>query len=278
MTERVAIVNGRTVAESRAAVPIDNPSFLSGYGVFDTLHVASGAPVFWEAHRNRLRQGAETLGIDWPDAIDRIPARIARLAERNLGGSEGALRITLTPERQTADGPVGSFFVATLRPVPERSLRKRRGIRGATLPSGIVRAMPAVKTTSYVAPHLPLPRGANEWILTSRRGAILEGGSSNLFLESAGRLVTPPVGAGLLPGIVREWVISEAERLSIPVSFRPFSAADVFAAEGAFATASLTGIAPWIVLDGRRAPGFGPVGRRLRREYRRAVSAAERVL
>lgn len=274
---RLAIVDGRTVAEAKATVPIDNPSFLSGFGVFDTLLLVDGAPVFWEAHLARLQAGVARLGIDWPVAVERLPARLAALAASNLSGArEGALRITVTPARLTADGPLGSFWVATVRPIPERTLRKRRGVRGAILRGGAGRTMPGIKSTSYVAPHLPLPAGANEWILADRRGAILEGGSSNLFLEVAGELRTPPLSAGLLPGIVREWVLARAVQRGIPVRMSRFEAADARGADGSFATASLTGLAAWVSLDGERLPGLGPIGRSLRADYRRELRTAGR--
>lgn len=268
----LASVCGRIVAEARASVPIDNPSFLSGFGVFDTLRLVDGLPVFWDEHLARLRAGARRLGIEWSPRIAELPNQLPRLFRANLPGeTEGALRITLTPERLTAGGPVGNFWVATVRPIPERSLRKRRGVRGSTLRGGVGRAMPDVKSTSYVAPHLPLPRGANEWILVDRRGRLLEGGSSNLFLERGGGLRTPPVEAGLLPGIVRDWVIRQAGRCGVAVREVPIGAEDFFVSDGAFVTASLTGIAPWLSLDGRRGAGMGPIGRRLARDYARAV-------
>jgi len=271
MRERAAIVDGEEVPESQAAVPIDNPSFLSGYGVFDTLHVLGGQPVFWAEHLARLKSGALRLGIEWPAAIDALPERIPRLAKRNVGDQEAALRITLAPSKLESGGPSGAFWLATVRPIPERSLRKRKGVHGAILRGGIRRPLPEVKSTSYVAPYLPLPRGANEWILVNRAGKILEGGSSNLFIESGGRLISPPVSSGLLPGIVRAWVFGRAAELGIDVRQRTFSETDFLEADGAMVTASLTGLAPWLSLDGQAGPGWGKIGRRIERDYRRAI-------
>jgi branched-subunit amino acid aminotransferase/4-amino-4-deoxychorismate lyase len=273
VARRLAIVDGRIRPERGASVSIDNPSFLSGYGLFETLLVRSGRAVFWKEHLARLGNGARRLGIEWPPGIDRLAERLPELVAANLESEEGALRITLTPAALTADGARGAFWVATLRPIPERSLRKRGGVHGATSRSGAARTLPGFKTTSYVAPHLPLPDGANEWILVNRRGTLLEGGSSNLFLERDGVLETPLLRLGLLPGIVRGWVLGWARGNGIEVVEGRLGAADFFRADGSFATASLTGIAPWLSLDGRPGPGFGPLGCRIASAFEKTLAS-----
>ncbi len=46
-------------------------------------------------------------------------------------------------------------------------------------------------------------------ILWNERGALTESTIANLFLEINGGLVTPPVSAGLLPGVYRQWMLKE---------------------------------------------------------------------
>ncbi|MBJ3786634.1 aminodeoxychorismate synthase component I [Devosia sediminis] len=46
-------------------------------------------------------------------------------------------------------------------------------------------------------------RGLDEVVFLNERGELTEGSFTNLFVERAGRLVTPPLASGLLPGTLR---------------------------------------------------------------------------
>lgn len=49
-----------------------------------------------------------------------------------------------------------------------------------------------------------MPQGADEVILRNERGEICEGSITSLFLRKNGRMLTPPLSSGLLPGVLRQ--------------------------------------------------------------------------
>jgi para-aminobenzoate synthetase/4-amino-4-deoxychorismate lyase len=51
--------------------------------------------------------------------------------------------------------------------------------------------------------------GAYEVIFTDEEGFLTEGSFTSLFVERGGRLLTPPLTRGLLPGVLRETLIEE---------------------------------------------------------------------
>jgi para-aminobenzoate synthetase/4-amino-4-deoxychorismate lyase len=51
--------------------------------------------------------------------------------------------------------------------------------------------------------------GALEVVFVDREGFLTEGSFTNLFVERGGRLLTPPLGRGLLPGVLREVLLEE---------------------------------------------------------------------
>jgi para-aminobenzoate synthetase/4-amino-4-deoxychorismate lyase len=54
--------------------------------------------------------------------------------------------------------------------------------------------------------------GAFECLFRDPEGFLTEGSFTHIFVEEAdGRLLTPPLGRGLLPGILRERLIEEGE-------------------------------------------------------------------
>lgn len=51
--------------------------------------------------------------------------------------------------------------------------------------------------------------GDVDWLFQNRAGELCEGARSNLILDLEGRLWTPPVACGLLPGVMRESLLAE---------------------------------------------------------------------
>jgi para-aminobenzoate synthetase/4-amino-4-deoxychorismate lyase len=51
--------------------------------------------------------------------------------------------------------------------------------------------------------------GAYEALLVREDGLVTEGTYTNVFLERAGRLLTPPLALGLLPGVLRQQLIEQ---------------------------------------------------------------------
>ncbi|HEX8255774.1 MAG TPA: aminotransferase class IV, partial [Thermoanaerobaculia bacterium] len=91
--------------------------------------------------------------------------------------------------------------------------------------------------------------GADEGLFTTPAGHVLEGTATNVFATTADRLITAPLAAGVLPGTIRAWLITEARRLGIDIEERPPTIDEVTA--GALLTGSLTGVVPLRMLDGR---------------------------
>jgi para-aminobenzoate synthetase/4-amino-4-deoxychorismate lyase len=59
--------------------------------------------------------------------------------------------------------------------------------------------------------------GAGEAIFVRDDGQVTEGSFTNMFVERDGMLLTPPVAAGLLPGILRRALLDEGKAREAPV-------------------------------------------------------------
>jgi 4-amino-4-deoxychorismate lyase len=73
-----------------------------------------------------------------------------------------------------------------------------------------------LKTTerrAYDAARAALPHGVHDAILLNERGEICESTIANIFLKRGDVYVTPQIGAGLLPGILREEMIAEGRAI-----------------------------------------------------------------
>ncbi|MEZ5428023.1 MAG: branched-chain amino acid transaminase [Pyrinomonadaceae bacterium] len=86
--------------------------------------------------------------------------------------------------------------------------------------------------------------GYSEGIALDDRGYVSEGSGENLFLINHGRLLTPPLGASILPGITRDSVIQIARELGIPVEESNIQRAALYLADELFFTGTAAEITP----------------------------------
>lgn len=281
----VVWLDGRVVPASRARVSVFDRGLLYGDAAFETVRIYHGRPFRWREHRRRLATTLERLSIPFPrvdlreaiaDVVD--AARI----------SEAAVRITIT--RGVGEGlapPPGlePTVLLTPRPIPPGLDEARaEGVQVIRLPFGQGRSgfTTGLKTTDYAGAVqgriLAREAGAFEAIYVEEDGSISEATTSNVFAVRRGRLVTPPVAAGCLPGITRELVLGLARKLKLSPQERSLQARELAKFDEILLTGSVIELVPVTHVDGERigAGHPGPITQRLQAAYRRRVAAARK--
>lgn len=235
-------------------------------GLFETMRVAGGKIFRFEQHLDRLLRGLETLEIAAPPRLRQLVLR----AVRETGAEEAGLRLTVTRGVGGAGLPVEPgvppTILVTLNPLPgfpaevyERGLAAHvaSGRRNEHAPTA------GLKTLAYVDAVVALLEarraGAAEALWLDTEGHCSEASSSNLFVWTGNRLLTPPVSCGALPGITRAAVLELAGRLHLPAGEQAFGVAELRGASEAFLTSSLRGVAPLVRVGDRRI-GAGTPG------------------
>jgi branched-chain amino acid aminotransferase len=115
--------------------------------------------------------------------------------------------------------------------------------------------------------------GYAEGIALDDRGYVSEGSGENLFIVNGGKLITPPLGASILPGITRDTVIQIARELGIEVIETTVQRAALYLADELFFTGTAAEITPIRSVDkiqvgsGKR----GPVTERLQEEFFKVI-------
>src|SRR6185295_11259842 len=102
-------------------------------------------------------------------------------------------------------------------------------------------------------------RGGFEGVMRNYRGEIAECTQSNIFIVKNGAALTPPLDAGLLPGITREFVFEIGAGRNILVREAILKDDDLLGADEAFLTSTTREIVP-IVSVGDRRIGSGTPG------------------
>lgn len=101
--------------------------------------------------------------------------------------------------------------------------------------------------------------GFSEGIALDDRGYVSEGSGENIFLVNGGKLITPPLGASILPGITRDSVIQIARELGIEIIETNIQRAALYLADEVFFTGTAAEITPIRAVD-RITVGSGKRG------------------
>ena len=111
--------------------------------------------------------------------------------------------------------------------------------------------------------------GYSEGIALDAAGYVSEGSGENIFVVRDGKIVTPPLGASVLPGITRDSILSLARDLGIPVAESLVPRELLYIADEVFFTGTAAEITPIRSIDriaigkGRR----GPIAEQLQKEF-----------
>jgi branched-chain amino acid aminotransferase len=141
---------------------------------------------------------------------------------------------------------------------------------------------PRIKSNNLInnalAMQEALGRQAQEALMQNLEGELVECAQSNFFLVRGGEVLTPPVDAGLLPGITRQFVIDLARASGQACREARLRPADLATADEAFITGTTRDITPVVQVDaapiGAGVPG--PITRSLLAMWREQAASGLR--
>jgi branched-chain amino acid aminotransferase len=111
--------------------------------------------------------------------------------------------------------------------------------------------------------------GYAEGIALDSQGYVSEGSGENIFVVRDGKIITPPLGASVLPGITRDSVVTLARELNIPIVESIIPRELLYIADEVFFSGTAAEITPIRTIDrikigtGRR----GPVAEKLQKAF-----------
>ncbi|HEY9669860.1 MAG TPA: aminotransferase class IV [Waterburya sp.] len=194
--------DGQLISGNTLDVRVDDPGLLYGATVFTTLRVYQQSLhhslTCWKSHEHRLISSLQAFGWQQPD-WQRL-----RAGAEVLCGSYPVLRITIFPDGR--EWITGRFLPSDL------VQRQQQGITAwlADAPD-YRRSLATHKTGNYLSAWLAgqasRKMGADEAILVDVTGSWLETSTGNLWGWREGSWWTPPLTAGILPGVVRSQLI-----------------------------------------------------------------------
>jgi len=269
-------VNGVVTAPEDATVSVDDRGFQFGDGVYEVIRSYEGR--LWAAGRHfaRLRRSLGELWLNNVDVEEIAAASVDLHAKSGIPNALIYIQVTRGPKARdysvVTDEP--PTVVITARPMPPlRPERRAGGVRVILLPD-LRWARVDIKSLNLLANMMAKKQaseaGAFEAVL-QRDGVATEGASTSLFIVADGVLVTREEGTHILSGVTRALVTECAHELGIPVEERPFTVAELLAADEVLLTGTSFGVYGVASVNDHEFGSPGSITRRLDALYHQWV-------
>lgn len=277
-------INGQLVPKEQATVSVYDHGLLYGDGVFEGMRSYSGRVFKLAEHLDRLWESALAIALQIPSSKEELAAQVNRTLEANelidayirLVVTRGSGSLGLDPNRTS--NPQVIIITDKIALYPEEFYRDGLDlITAATIRNHPAALSPRIKSLNYLnnimAKIEGLRAGCVEALMLNHKGEVAECTGDNIFIVRHGKLLTPPIEAGILEGITRNAVIELAEAAEIPVSQTALTRHDIMVADECFLTGSAAEVIPVVRLDGRIIGNGkpGPLTQRLREDFHRYV-------
>jgi branched-chain amino acid aminotransferase len=287
----VVNVNGRISSGEDAVVSVFDHGFLYGEGVYETLRTYNERPFLFDRHMRRLRNSSRMISLDVPltdtDFAERIDQTVRAALTGRGSADEWYIRVLITRgvgelTYDPAACPTPSVVIIVKPHVEPSAEMVERGVNVALV--DIVRnhpdsVNPLIKSNNLLNNALAMQeafkRGGFEGVMRNYRGELSECTQSNLFIVKDGVALTPPIDAGLLPGITREFLFEVGPEVGIAVRETVLRDPELLGADEAFLTSTTRELMPIVRVDDRpiRDGRPGPVTKTLRAAFRRKAQA-----
>lgn len=257
------------------AVSPRDRGLMHGLGLFETILAVNGVPFLWDRHVARLRDGARRLG--WSLDEGDLSEIMSELLVRNeLASGYARLRLAVTAGSGSLDDvrqgkDFRMWITASAVEICEVGLRIMISPWCRNEHSPLV----GLKCASYAENLLALQQArqsdCDEVLIFNTAGHLCEAAAANVFIARDGRLLTPDLSSGCLPGITRGLLIEQANQLKIRCAETSITREDLDAADEIFLCSSIRRPLP-VIQVGLKKLSEGPIMHCLRSAWLAAIA------
>jgi len=281
-------LNGKLVDKADAKLTVFDHGILYGDGVFEGIRVYDGKAFQCEAHIERLFNSAREIRLAIPFTKQEIREAICETFQAN-DVADGYVRLAVTRGEGTLGlspfkCPSPSVFIIAdqIALYPKEMYAKGMAVIIAkTVRTSARMLKPSIKSLNYLnnimAKIEAIDAGVAEAIMLNESGNLAECTGDNIFIVKDGRLVTPPLDAGILGGITRAVVLVLAGRNGIPGAEENIDPERLYAADEVFLTGTAAEVIAVTRVDGRIIGDGkpGPITARLLAAFREFIRSGE---
>jgi branched-chain amino acid aminotransferase len=206
MEADLVCLDGSLVEAAAALIPVTDRGLLRGDGVFEAVRLYAGVPYALDAHMERMERSA--AGLRLPLDAAALRADVAKLIEARPGldvlvrivVTRGGHRIVLLEELREMPASLA------LEPVTYAPTRLLDGIKSLSY------------AANMLASELAREHGADDALLVTPHGRVLELPTSSFFLVLDGEVWTAPLSEHVLDSITRRVVAAVTALREEPIS------------------------------------------------------------
>ncbi|MDM5190812.1 D-amino-acid transaminase [Bacillus sp. DX4.1] len=253
-----------------------------GDGIYEVIRIYKGAFHLLDPHLTRLYRSMDEIELTLPFSKAQLITLLYKLLENNNFQEDGIVYLQVSRGVQArahafsfdATPTIYAYVVIKERP----ALWIEYGVRAISEPD--VRWLrcdiKSLNLLPNVLAHTKAERKGCKEALLVRNGIVTEGSHSNFFLVKNGVLYTHPANHLILNGIIRQYILSLAKTLQIPLQEELFSIRDVYSADECFFTGTTLEILPMTHLDGTAIQNgqVGPITKLLQKTFVQSFSTS----
>jgi branched-chain amino acid aminotransferase len=277
--------DGETVPWDKATVHVMTHSLHYGSAIFEGIRcykTENGTMIFrLDAHLKRFYNSAKIYGMTIPYS----PAEVAVAIENTISENkidECYIRpIAFYGWDEVGVNPGGNRVHLSIAVWPwlpylgEEGLKKGVRCKVSSWARIDPRSMPMMAKAAANYANSILARleaqslGYQEAILLNSSGMVTEGTGENIFLVSDGEITTPPLSAGILPGITRESIIELGRKMGFKVRENNVSRSELLLADELFFTGTAAEVTPIREVDNQKiGSGIrGPITEKIQSKF-----------
>lgn len=278
--DRLIVHNKEIVPLDQARLSPGQAGLLLGWGVFTTLRLYRGVPFEFKSHWDRMARDAARLNVTLGVTEDALLQLVAHLARENQR-EEGMARVSFVRNCGGSWASRGSrppvdliIFMQQLPAWPESYRLQVQP--GAVFSAGI---LAGAKMLSWAANssfmEAARTQGYDDALLLNEFGHAVECTSASIFVVRAGKIMTPPLSSGCLPGVTRDILLKIGRKAGFQIEEQEITAASLGEAAEVFITSTTRDVGGVREIAGYGAyPASGEVTQVVKRVFKQYVEAS----
>ncbi len=249
--------NGRIISRSGFCLPPANRAFRYGDGIFESIRVQQGKPLWIQHHYKRLSKSADKLKFnidnDWSQEFFEDTIISLQNANHN-SNTTSRIRFSLfrndgglyTPFTNNA-----SYLIESEPLDQNQYVLNTKGISIVIYPDiqkqyNILSGIKSINAQLYVLASIhKRNNGYGDALILNEEGMVSEATSSNIFIYKNGKLITPPLTQACVEGVMRAVIINIVKEIGLPFEEEKVSPDDLLHADEVFLTNAVMGI-KWV--------------------------------
>ena len=250
MQDYINYINGDWEKASKSKVPLNDAGFLLGDGLFETVRFENRKLFQPEKHLNRMHTSLKHIHLNLESSDSEIIRLLTNIIKKNELEA-GLLRLMVT--RGNVEGPpwkyTGSASVyINIRPLSPEPILPVKVVYYPEKKYPIIRYTPAIKSLNYMGNMLAKKDAekddAFEPVFYNGDGFITECAIRNIFFIKDKQLLTPSIELGVLPGVMRDTIMSIAKEINLIAKEANISIDSINEMDEAFISSTGIGLLP----------------------------------